>query len=137
MSQKNRESSKQNGAVWGIVGGLGPLASAEFLKTIYEVSDLHVEQSAPTVIVYSDPPLPDRTASLTSGDQHILLPRLEESMLRLLDIGATRLAICCLTLHSVLWDLPDKLRLRTVSLVDLVVEGIRQSPFDRRSTTNP
>lgn len=45
----------------GVLGGMGPLASAEFLKTIYECSVAGGEQRSPSVIMYSDPTFPDRT----------------------------------------------------------------------------
>jgi aspartate racemase len=117
--------------VWGLVGGLGPLASAEFLKTIYELSDVEVEQQAPIVIVSSDPTFPDRTASITEGQTDRLASRLEESLELLLAVGATHLAVCCVTIHSVFSQLPEQVRAKTVSLVDLAINGIRQSPFKR------
>ena len=45
----------------GILGGMGPLTSAEFLKTIYEVNISGPEQDAPACVLYSDPSVPDRT----------------------------------------------------------------------------
>ena len=47
----------------GILGGMGPLASAEFLKTIYEYGTRDLEQRSPACILYSDPTFPDRTSS--------------------------------------------------------------------------
>ena len=41
--------------VLGVVGGAGPLASAEFTKTIYEFSLGEREQEAPIVLLYSIP----------------------------------------------------------------------------------
>ena len=54
--------------VLGVVGGAGPLASAEFIKTIYECSLGEREQEAPVVLLYSDPTFPDRTEALLAGD---------------------------------------------------------------------
>ena len=117
--------------VWGILGGLGPLASAEFLKTIYEYTDLISEQDAPIVILFSDPAFPDRTTSLAEGVADKLLHRLEDRMVGLLKAGATNIAICCLTIHSIFPRLRSRLREKTISLVDVAVDAVHQSPFGR------
>ena len=51
--------------VLGVLGGMGGLASAEFVKTVYEISGEGVEQeqAGPVVLMYSDPAFPDRTAA--------------------------------------------------------------------------
>ena len=53
--------------ILGVVGGMGPLASAEFVKTIYEHSLGEREQASPTVLMHSDPTFPDRTQLLPCG----------------------------------------------------------------------
>src|SRR5882724_8807275 len=76
--------------VLGIVGGLGPLASAEFLKTIYEKSFCEREQETPKVIMYSDPTFPDRTEAIASGNDSKLLERLILILRALSSLGATQ-----------------------------------------------
>src|SRR4051794_23649290 len=76
--------------VLGIVGGLGPLASAEFLKTIYKQSPREREQEAPRVLLYSDPTFLDRTEALLNGSDSQLLDQLVEALTRLRHIGASR-----------------------------------------------
>ena len=53
----------------GILGGMGPLASAEFLKTIYEYGTRDLEQRSPACILYSDPTFPDRTQTIVNGEE--------------------------------------------------------------------
>src|SRR5689334_22249112 len=89
---------------WGVLGGMGPYASAEFLKTIYRTAGCDLEQDAPVVMVYSDPGFPDRTAALLSGRRQMLADRLEESLGILSSMGADRIVICCTTIHAVLPD---------------------------------
>ena len=43
---------------------MGPLASAEFLKTIYEFNFSRTEKDAPAFVLYSDPSVPDRTEAI-------------------------------------------------------------------------
>lgn len=107
--------------VLGVMGGMGPLASAEFLRTIYEYSLGEREQNSPTVLLYSDPGFPDRTEAFLNEADEPLLARLVESLNRLVANGATRVVLCCMTIHYLLPRLPVRLRKRIISLVDIVV----------------
>jgi aspartate racemase len=117
--------------VIGIIGGLGPLASAEFLKAIYENSPREREQEAPRVIMYSDPAFPDRTNAILSGDDAELHDKLVSILRALSFLGATQLIICCVTAHNMLKKLPPDLKTRLVSLVDVIFEQVIESPERR------
>ena len=117
--------------VLGIVGGLGPLASAEFLKTIYERSLRGREQEAPQVIMYSDPSFPDRTEAIISGNYGGLLDRLESILRGLSFLGATRSVVCCVTAHALFEKLPADLRAGLISLLDVIFEEIILRPEKR------
>jgi aspartate racemase len=116
-----------NGEVWGIVGGMGPLASAEFVNSIYRDTAGWTEQESPTVILFSDPTVPDRTECLLNGRQDILLQKLTSSVETLLAMGATRIIVCCLTIHPLVCQLPPALREKIVSLVDLTLGAVQRS----------
>ena len=112
------------GEMIGIVGGLGPLASAEFLKTIYEHSLGQTEQEMPRVILYSDPNFLDRTAALLNDGDAVLLDQLVDALTRLSSMGASRFVICCVTIHHLLPRVPGELRERLVSLIDVVFDEL-------------
>ena len=116
-----------NGEVWGIVGGMGPLASAEFVNSIYRDTAGCTEQESPTVILLSDPTVPDRTECLLNGRHDILLQKLTGSVETLLAMGATRIIVCCLTIHPLIHQLPPGLREKIVSLVDLTLDAVQRS----------
>jgi aspartate racemase len=111
-------------SVWGVVGGMGPLASAEFLKTIYEECSALKEQDAPVVILLSDPTFPDRTSALEKHNEQVLTKRLTSSIRCLLDMEVTDVVICCVTLHAVLDYIPRNLRGTVVSLIDLIMSAV-------------
>lgn len=109
----------------GVLGGMGPLASAEFLKTIYENNILgQREQQSPKVIVYSDPTFPDRTEALLRGDYEILLDNLIAALYQLCELDVSKIVICCITSHYLLPKLPYELRDRVISLVDIIFKKI-------------
>ena len=111
--------------VLGIVGGLGPMASAEFLKTVYEYGIGENEQDAPIVLMHSDPTFPDRTDSFLAGESELLLARLTGALQSLSDVGASRFVICCMTIHHLLPSLPVHLRARVVSLLDVIFSNLK------------
>lgn len=115
----------------GVVGGMGPLASAELLATIYRLDPPEREQEAPAVVLLSDPSVPDRTEAILRGETAELTRRLAAAIRTLVGMGAERVVIACFTIHAVLPELPEALRRRVVSLVDLTVEAILADPRPR------
>lgn len=111
----------------GVVGGMGPLASAEFLKTIYEICINGCEQEAPIVYLWSNPTVPDRTECLLNGSRNVLLENLVSALQQLHTMGATRTLICCVTMHGVVPQLPEELRSRLISLLDVIYTTVEQS----------
>jgi len=111
---------------------MGPLASAELLRTIYRLQLGQPEQLSPRCILSSDPTFPDRTAAIHEGQVEILAERLAEAVADLLTAGAARVVIACVTIHCVLPMLPEPLRRSVVSLLDLTIEELlatRERPF--------
>jgi aspartate racemase len=109
----------------GILGGMGPLASAEFVHTVYRLNLVEPEQAAPVLVLHSDPSIPDRTAAILSGDTRELTKRLIAALEALVAGGAHRIVIPCVTIHHVLPEVPAHLRTRVVSLIDLTVDALR------------
>jgi aspartate racemase len=110
----------------GVLGGMGALASAEFVKTIYEFSGemSGPEQAAPIVLLHSDPTFPDRTEALLNGDTQLLLGKFIEALEFLCVSGASQLVICCMTIHYLLPQVPVALRDRIISLVDVIFSSV-------------
>jgi aspartate racemase len=108
----------------GILGGMGPLASAELLGTIYRLNAVETEQAAPDCVVLSDPSFPDRTSCILAGDTRELTARLVASLEDLVRLGAERIVIACVTIHHVLPQVPAPLRHRVISLIDLVIDEL-------------
>src|SRR5436309_5448155 len=100
----------------GILGGMGPLASAEFLSTLYQLNITDPEQDSPSCILLSDPTIPDRTQAILNGGIEELAARLSRALQDLASLGADRIVIACVTAHHVLPHVPEPLRLKVVSL---------------------
>jgi len=109
---------------WGIVGGMGALASADFARTIYECNVTKNEQDGPVVILFSDPGMPDRTEAFLNGSTSVLVERLVEQLTDLKDLGVDKIVLCCVTLHYTLPHIPVELRRSIVSLIDVALAQV-------------
>lgn len=105
----------------GIVGGLGPLASARFLATIYRSFRDVPEQQTPRIVLYSDPTFPDRTERFLRGEEEEVLAQAVMATESLLSLGVDQMLFCCYTIHRIVPRLPAPVRERLVSLLDLAV----------------
>jgi aspartate racemase len=112
----------------GVLGGMGPLASAGFVRTIYGMYRGRIEQECPQVVLYSNPSIGDRTATfLSGGDCEPMLRELEQGIRTLLLANADEIVICCVTMHYLLPRLPFELRRHVISLIDTAIDEIRGS----------
>jgi aspartate racemase len=110
----------------GVLGGMGGLASAEFVKTVYELSGevCRQEQDEPVVVMYSDPAFPDRTEAFLRGETQPVLTRFIDALELLDRMGASQFVICCMTIHYLLPQLPSALRERIISLPDVIFSAV-------------
>jgi aspartate racemase len=107
---------------------MGPLASSEFLRTLYRHQPLEPEQQALRAVLISDPSFPDRTDSILREETTELGHRLAAAIESLVALGADRVVIACITIHYLVPTLPDQLGRHVDSLIDIVVEEV----LDRR-----
>jgi aspartate racemase len=105
-----------------VVGGMGPLASAAFVSTVYARASCAREQELPRLLLWSDPHVTDRTSALLDGRAETLASRLHAAFDACARAGATDYVICCVTAHAVLPLLPARWRTPLVSLVDALLE---------------
>ncbi|HEX9951541.1 MAG TPA: amino acid racemase [Rubricoccaceae bacterium] len=108
----------------GILGGMGPLASAEFVRTLYECNLANREQDMPRCVLYSDPTIPDRTEAIRQGTPGPVVDRLEQALSDLARLGVDRIVVPCVTAHHFLPQVRPDLRALVVSLVDLALDAV-------------
>lgn len=82
----------------GIIGGMGPLASADFYRKLTELTPARSDTDHVPLALFSMPDLPDRSAAILNGSD-ILLARLLEAVATLNALGVERIAMPCNTAH--------------------------------------
>ena len=80
--------------ILGVFGGLGPAASAEFMRLLAELAPAKCDQEHPKVYVYDNPQIPDRSTAIM-GNGPSPEPQLKEGLLKLCSWGAQLLAVPC------------------------------------------
>ncbi len=85
-------------ALIGILGGMGPLATVDFIQKIIDQTPAQKDQEHLPLLVHSVPQIPDRTACLMEN-MSSPLPALREGLGRLIDAGVGCIVIPCNTAH--------------------------------------
>ena len=103
----------------GIIGGLGPMATACFLQQIIEMTDAGTDQEHLDVIVFNRPNVPDRTAYILDNSKPSPAASMTETAKTLETLGAYCLAAPCITSHYVF---PEIQRAVGIPLIHMVEE---------------
>lgn len=85
--------------ILGILGGVGPMATAYFMQCVVKKTPAERDQDNIPMIVFNDPQIPDRTAYILDHDEPNPLPELEKVVAWLEHAGADYIAIPCNTAH--------------------------------------
>lgn len=106
----------------GIIGGLGPMASAQFLELLTAMTAAENDQEHIEAILYSRPNTPDRTAFLLGDNPESPLPVLRDTAEILENMGCEVLAIPCMTAYSFYEPLCEG---RRAKIVHPIIESAR------------
>ncbi len=102
----------------GILGGMGPAASAAFLTSLVRAAGGEHDEAKPRILLDSNPHVPDRNAAVAGGPSPG--PELAAMAARLMAQGATVLAMPCNAAHGWAAAIEDVLQpgVRFISLIE-------------------
>ena len=103
----------------GILGGMGPMASALFYKMITEKTVAEKDQDHINIVLLSDAQTPDRTAAILSDDfakWQAAWDSLHEDCLTLQNLGCKAICTTCNTAHYYLHQFDD-LKIPIISMI--------------------
>ena len=119
--------------VLGVLGGMGPLATADFYQRLIALAGASRDQDHLPVIICADPRIPDRTQALFEHREGEVLSALLTQVARLEAAGAGAIAIPCNTAHHWLGQLSARTPLPFLSMPEAVMDKLaRASPEARR-----
>lgn len=83
----------------GVIGGLGPMATAYYLELVVRMTDAKRDQDHPEIMVMDIPTIPDRTAYILGKSEEDPVGPMVQLGRQLKSLGATVLATPCVTAH--------------------------------------
>ena len=83
----------------GVIGGLGPMATAYYLELMIRMTDAARDQEHPEIVLLNIPTIPDRTAYILGRSQESPLEPMVELGKQLKGLGASVAATPCITAH--------------------------------------
>lgn len=110
----------ENKKILGVIGGLGPMATAHFMKLVIDMTDVAADQEHLPMLVYNMPFIPDRTAYILNHQQPSPLPQMVSFGNALGQQGADYIAIPCVTAHYFLDELKDR-------IATPMINGVRET----------
>ncbi|MBE6715159.1 MAG: amino acid racemase [Ruminococcaceae bacterium] len=115
----------------GIVGGLGPLASAYFYELITLRTKAEKDQDHIDIILSSRASTPDRTAYITKKSDDCPLPYMIEDAVRLEKYGADALVIPCNTAHYFLEEVRHSVSIPVPSIIEETSAYLKKAGYKK------
>ena len=101
----------------GILGGMGPLATADLLRKIVLLTKAEKDGDHIRIYIDDNPNIPDRTAAILSGGESPL-PQMRDSLNKLSLCGADCIIMPCNTAHYFLPQLQSETDIPFISMLD-------------------
>jgi aspartate racemase len=109
----------------GVLGGMGPLASAQFMLRLTLLTPADRDQDHIPAVLWSDPRVPDRTAARVAGGEDPL-PALLRGIRGLEAAGCGAIAIPCNTAHGWFEGMQAATPLPILHIVDAAEAELRR-----------
>ncbi len=114
-----------NAKVLGVLGGMGPLASAQFMLRLTLLTPAERDQEHIPTVLWSDPRVPDRTLGKLSGGADPL-PWLVRGLEGLQRAGCGAVAIPCNTAHGWYDEMRAAANVPILHIVDAAAAELRR-----------
>ena len=111
----------------GVLGGMGPLATLDFLQKLLAATPAGSDQEHVPTVTWNVPQIPDRQLAL-AGRGESPLPAMLEGMDRLNAAGATRIVITCNTAHLWFAELAAASPAPLIHIVDATLARLAADP---------
>ena len=109
----------------GVLGGMGPLASAQFMVRLTQLTPATRDQDHIPAVLWSDPRVPDRTVGQPTGEADPL-PWLLRGIEGLQRAGCGAIAIPCNTAHGWYDAMRDAAQVPILHIVDAAATELRR-----------
>lgn len=109
----------------GVLGGMGPLATVDFLHKVVTATPATTDQDHVPLLVWNVPQIPDRQKALANTGESPL-PAMLDGIAKLNAAGATRIVIPCNTAHIWGEELAKASEAPLIHIVDATIAAIER-----------
>lgn len=109
----------------GILGGMGPQATADFMTKIIQATHADTDQENIHMLVDCNPKVPPRVEAILHGGESSG-PAMAEMAVGLERAGADFLVIACNTAHYYYPDVAQAVRIPVMNLLDMAAEDLKR-----------
>lgn len=102
---------------FGIIGGLGPMATAYLLELIIDMTDAKTDQEHLDAIIFNRPSVPDRTAYILDHSKPSPVPPMIDMAKKLEALGVCAIGTPCVTAHSFHEELQRSVNVPFINMV--------------------
>lgn len=110
----------------GIIGGMGPLATADLYLKITNMTEAAKDQDHVHIVIDSNPKIPDRTAYIL-GEGESPLPEIVNSIRRLEAAGCDFLIMPCNTAHHIIEEIEATTRIPFINMMEETAKFVANS----------
>ena len=111
----------------GVIGGLGPMATAYFLELTVRMTDAARDQDHLEVTILARPSIPDRTACILGQSAESPVPMMAEAAKTLEALGASCIAVPCVTSHYFFGELQKAVHIPFIHLVKETAAHLKEN----------
>lgn len=111
----------------GILGGLGPKATAYLLELIIKRTEASCDQQHVDLFIINRASTPDRTAHILDPTKPSPLPQILKDLSLLEKNGVKAVAIACNTSHFFTSEIKQHLRIPFIDMIDVTVKKAKES----------
>lgn len=115
----------------GVIGGLGPLATAYFYELITKMTDAVKDQDHIEILIHSKPSIPDRTAYILDNNKESPLPSMIDIGKKLASLGVDHISIPCITAHYFYGELSRGIPVPIINGIREAVEILKNNGVRR------
>lgn len=115
----------------GVLGGLGPMATAYYLELVVRMTDAKRDQDHPEIIIMNIPTIPDRTAYIMGDSQEDPGQPMISLGKELKRLGAEVIATPCVTAHYFHERLQTEIGLPVIHVIERTAALIREQGIRR------
>lgn len=109
----------------GILGGMGPLATADFFKKVILMTKASTDQDHIRILMDDNPQIPDRSAYIL-GKGKDPTREMIRSAIRLEYMGADFIAMPCNTAHKFISQIQAFLNIPILNMIELTADYLKQ-----------